>query len=186
MQILIGNKSDLKPSEREVSQANGAALAKEFGIPFIETSAIKDLNVQSAFEKVSLDVVAAFPRDRRTALAMNRATDTAARQQVSVRRIHDGINRLNRDIAFDQLDPLAVRQHDGHERVSWQRSPLNTRVLTRNRPAPARRARARPDQPSGALTLAALLAAGDVLAGPAATAFADTEPGLARLLLAGA
>eukprot|EP00919_Chromeraceae_sp_WS-2016_P063874 GHVR01151141.1.p1 GENE.GHVR01151141.1~~GHVR01151141.1.p1 ORF type:complete len:212 (+),score=40.14 GHVR01151141.1:88-723(+) len=46
--ILIGNKVDLE-SERAVPYQKGVALAAEFGIPFFETSAKTNTNVDSAF-----------------------------------------------------------------------------------------------------------------------------------------
>jgi len=46
--VLIGNKHDLA-DKRVVSEALGAALAKEYGIAFFETSAKTDHNVQAAF-----------------------------------------------------------------------------------------------------------------------------------------
>jgi len=42
-------------------------MAKEFGIPFLETSAVADRNVKQAFERVSLDVVARLEAERSAA-----------------------------------------------------------------------------------------------------------------------
>ena len=50
--ILIGNKSDLS-ANREVSTSEGQALAKELGIPFMETSALSGDNVEAAFVKMT-------------------------------------------------------------------------------------------------------------------------------------
>jgi GTPase SAR1 family protein len=50
--ILIGNKSDLSGS-REVSTSEGQALAKELGVPFMETSALSGDNVEAAFVKMT-------------------------------------------------------------------------------------------------------------------------------------
>jgi len=47
--VLIGNKSDLDASERQVTQAEGDAQAEELGIPFVETSALSGSNVEAAF-----------------------------------------------------------------------------------------------------------------------------------------
>ena len=63
-QILIGNKSDLQDSEREVTRARGAALALTYGIPFMETSAVADSNVKQAFETIALDVVARLEAEK--------------------------------------------------------------------------------------------------------------------------
>ncbi|KAJ7792015.1 P-loop containing nucleoside triphosphate hydrolase protein [Mycena leptocephala] len=45
--VLIGNKSDLSDN-REVSKEEGAALAKQFGCQYIETSAQTAQNVEHA------------------------------------------------------------------------------------------------------------------------------------------
>lgn len=49
--ILVGNKSD-KQHEREVTKEEGAAKAREFNCPFIETSAKTASNVDRAFGDV--------------------------------------------------------------------------------------------------------------------------------------
>jgi len=46
--ILIGNKCDIM-SEKVIETSRGKALAEEYGIPFFETSAKNNLNVQEAF-----------------------------------------------------------------------------------------------------------------------------------------
>jgi len=46
--MLVGNKAD-KTYEREVSREEGAALARNFGCEFIETSAKTAQNVQLLF-----------------------------------------------------------------------------------------------------------------------------------------
>ncbi|OIW01569.1 hypothetical protein TanjilG_09393 [Lupinus angustifolius] len=53
--ILVGNKSDLK-DVREVSIAEGKALAKEEGLIFTETSALDSSNVAAAFQKVIKEI----------------------------------------------------------------------------------------------------------------------------------
>lgn len=47
--VLIGNKCDVDDSQREVSYEEGQKLAQSLGIPFIETSAKTDANVQKSF-----------------------------------------------------------------------------------------------------------------------------------------
>ncbi len=37
--ILVGNKCDVSADKRKVTYEEGVALANEFGIPFLETSA---------------------------------------------------------------------------------------------------------------------------------------------------
>ena len=46
--ILIGNKCDWE-EKRVVSKERGEQLAQELGIPFIETSAKQNINVEKAF-----------------------------------------------------------------------------------------------------------------------------------------
>jgi GTPase KRas protein len=47
--ILVGNKCDLPASKREVLEDEGAALARQWGCEFIETSAKTAHNVELAF-----------------------------------------------------------------------------------------------------------------------------------------
>jgi len=53
--ILLGNKCDLI-GQRQVTFEDGEALAKEFKMPFLETSAFNDINVEEAFMRISTDV----------------------------------------------------------------------------------------------------------------------------------
>ncbi|XP_059317734.1 ras-related protein RABA5a-like isoform X1 [Lycium ferocissimum] len=53
--ILVGNKSDLKEA-REVTTAEGKALAEAKGLFFIETSALDSSNVTSAFQTVVREI----------------------------------------------------------------------------------------------------------------------------------
>ncbi|MCD7461383.1 Ras- protein RABA5a [Datura stramonium] len=53
--ILVGNKSDLKDA-REVTTAEGKALAEDKGLFFIETSALDSSNVTSAFQTVVKEI----------------------------------------------------------------------------------------------------------------------------------
>ncbi|KAI1379528.1 ras-domain-containing protein [Hypoxylon crocopeplum] len=46
--VVVGNKCDLE-SEREVPRQDGETLAKQFGCPFVETSAKSRTNVDKAF-----------------------------------------------------------------------------------------------------------------------------------------
>lgn len=56
LKLLIGNKSD-KSAEREVSVEEGKALAKELGMPFLETSARTADRVEAAFAKMTLELI---------------------------------------------------------------------------------------------------------------------------------
>ncbi|KAL6197715.1 hypothetical protein ACLB2K_033320 [Fragaria x ananassa] len=53
--ILVGNKSDLKDA-REVSTAEGKALAEAQGLFFMETSALDSSNVAAAFQMVVKEI----------------------------------------------------------------------------------------------------------------------------------
>lgn len=59
--ILVGNKSDLE-DDREVTTAEGKALAKTQGMFFIETSALDSSNVSIAFETVVREIFSILSR----------------------------------------------------------------------------------------------------------------------------
>ncbi|KAL1999496.1 hypothetical protein VTN02DRAFT_4438 [Thermoascus thermophilus] len=48
--VIVGNKSDLKPEQRQVSLEEGRLLGEEFGCAFTEASARLDYNVTKAFD----------------------------------------------------------------------------------------------------------------------------------------
>lgn len=45
----MGNKSDVSDSERQVSKSEGEALAKRYGVQFMESSAKDNLNISEIF-----------------------------------------------------------------------------------------------------------------------------------------
>lgn len=47
--ILAGNKCDMEP-QRQVSKADGKALADKYGGKFMETSALSQINISEAFQ----------------------------------------------------------------------------------------------------------------------------------------
>ena len=54
--ILLGNKCDIDEhgdGKRKVTTEQGAELAAEFGIPFFETSAKKNINIDECFNKMA-------------------------------------------------------------------------------------------------------------------------------------
>eukprot|EP01040_Poterioochromonas_malhamensis_P005470 gene5470-5873_t len=53
--ILVGNKCDLI-RERVVTYVEGEELAREYHMPFYETSALNDVNVTEVFSKISEDI----------------------------------------------------------------------------------------------------------------------------------
>ena len=55
--LLVGNKCDLRGTDQcAVSAQEGERLAKSFGVPFIETSAKCEINIESAFAMLALDI----------------------------------------------------------------------------------------------------------------------------------
>ncbi|KAK3784054.1 hypothetical protein RRG08_025247 [Elysia crispata] len=55
MLMLVGNKCDLQ-NQRQVSIEEGKQMAAEFGIWFMETSALEDINVEQAFVSLVQDI----------------------------------------------------------------------------------------------------------------------------------
>ncbi|KAK3834640.1 MAG: ras family-domain-containing protein [Linnemannia elongata] len=53
--ILIGNKCDM-PDKKVISKDQGQALADEFGIKFLETSAKSNIGVEEAFYSIARDI----------------------------------------------------------------------------------------------------------------------------------
>ncbi len=43
--IIVGNKSDCKENERQVSYEEGQKLAQKYGVDFIESSAKENSNI---------------------------------------------------------------------------------------------------------------------------------------------
>jgi Ras-related protein Rab-11A len=53
--MLVGNKSDLR-GQRQVTQAEGAAMSAKFGLSFLETSALDATNVDESFRTVLAEI----------------------------------------------------------------------------------------------------------------------------------
>lgn len=53
--MILGNKCDVN-DRRQVSRERGAALASEYGVKFMETSAKASINVEEAFISLSRDI----------------------------------------------------------------------------------------------------------------------------------
>jgi Ras family protein len=54
--VIVGNKSDLRPEQRQVTPEDGRALATEFKCAWTEASARYNENVQKAFELMIAEV----------------------------------------------------------------------------------------------------------------------------------
>lgn len=52
--ILVGNKCDLR--DREVSTEEAAGVARKYNIPFVETSAMENINVEKMFLTVAAEM----------------------------------------------------------------------------------------------------------------------------------
>jgi len=54
--MIVGNKSDLRPEQRQVSLADGKKLAEELGCGFVEASARYNEKVDKAFEGMIVEI----------------------------------------------------------------------------------------------------------------------------------
>lgn len=54
--VIIGNKSDVRPEQRQVTKEQGQKLAAEFKCAWVETSARYDENVSKAFDTVIAEI----------------------------------------------------------------------------------------------------------------------------------
>ena len=52
-QVLLGNKSDMAENKRVIEMDRGKTLAEELNMPFLETSAKTDTNIDVAFELIT-------------------------------------------------------------------------------------------------------------------------------------
>ena len=55
--VLVGNQVDLSERSREVSIEEGEELARKLGIPFLETSAKTNENVEEIFQMLVSQIV---------------------------------------------------------------------------------------------------------------------------------
>ena len=53
--MIMGNKTDIE-GKREVTYNQGLALAKEYNVPFIETSAKSGTNISDAFTMIANEI----------------------------------------------------------------------------------------------------------------------------------
>lgn len=50
--VIVGNKVDCKETERQVSFAEGTALASKYNVPFVECSAKDNYNISEIFTTI--------------------------------------------------------------------------------------------------------------------------------------
>lgn len=62
--ILVGNKVDLA-DERAVRKEEGEKLASFYNVPFFETSAKEDVNVDNAFGKIIDEVIEVLKKNKK-------------------------------------------------------------------------------------------------------------------------
>jgi Ras-related protein Rab-8A len=77
--VLVGNKCDLPESQRQVTKERAEAMAKKWGVPYIEASAKDNINVQDAFMTVTKLVapdLSPNSTDRPTATLTDVGSDT--------------------------------------------------------------------------------------------------------------
>ena len=58
--MILGNKCDME-EQRLISKERGESIAKENGIPFLETSAKNNINVEEAFLQMSERILDKLP-----------------------------------------------------------------------------------------------------------------------------
>jgi Ras-related protein Rab-10 len=56
VKMIMGNKLDME-DKRVITTERGAAVAKDHGIPFVETSAKTNINVSRAFHDITLRIL---------------------------------------------------------------------------------------------------------------------------------
>ena len=54
--VIVGNKNDLRPDQRQVPTEEGKKLADEFKCSFTEASARMNTNVGLAFERMIMEI----------------------------------------------------------------------------------------------------------------------------------
>jgi hypothetical protein len=76
--IIVGNKSDLPPEQRQVSTVAGAEFAARWDVPFFETSALTGEFVAAAFRALAVRILR-----RQGVIASGRAADAATVSSVA-------------------------------------------------------------------------------------------------------
>ncbi|ELR14462.1 Ras subfamily protein [Acanthamoeba castellanii str. Neff] len=113
--LLIGNKADLE-HERQVSTEQGKAFAEANGLPFLEASAKKDINVEQMFRSLAEAAV------RRSSSTMPRL-EPAARTDVVRLQAGDAATHQTGP-AHHLMDHQDQRQQQQHQQQQQQREEL--------------------------------------------------------------
>ncbi|XP_053393908.1 ras-related protein Rab-10-like [Mercenaria mercenaria] len=80
--MILGNKCDME-DKRQVSKDRGDAIAREHGIPFLETSAKANINVEKAFMDLAQAILNKTPgRDAQqsSGIDVHRSQDTGTKK----------------------------------------------------------------------------------------------------------
>ncbi|CAM9665333.1 unnamed protein product, partial [Ectocarpus sp. 4 AP-2014] len=62
--VLVGNKSDMSTTQREVSMVEGMRFARKHGMDFVETSALRGLHAEEACRQLIMSVARFLPQDK--------------------------------------------------------------------------------------------------------------------------
>lgn len=55
--VIVGNKCDVAENKRTVSFKEGKKLSDQFGVPFFETSAFSNINIENAFAEMCQQIL---------------------------------------------------------------------------------------------------------------------------------
>lgn len=75
-QVLIGNKCDVEEGKRVIEKDRGTMLAKELDMPFIETSAKANINIDTIFELLTVLIMESDVEKNKEQLDVVRLTET--------------------------------------------------------------------------------------------------------------
>jgi GTPase SAR1 family protein len=63
--MLIGNKCDMPDEKVKVTDEEGRQKAEKYGIPFCETSAKENINIDKAFMTIARDMKLKIEREKK-------------------------------------------------------------------------------------------------------------------------
>lgn len=104
--ILVGNKFDESSTSREVSLAEGAALADELGCEFMEASAKVDINVHLAFANVVRALRRGEMEHKQKEVDKEKARLEKIRADIEVRKREErAARKAGREVVHDETGP---------------------------------------------------------------------------------